>query len=765
MGKHCAQFLKTSNQVNLAMKQNTFYSLGKLIYRLRFAILILTIILVVLCIPFVPKALSHFSETGFTDPSSESAKADKFLKDSLNYQHNRFIVLYKSNSSFDSHPNLYKEIHYSLERINKLPTLIIYPDDNKQQVSKDGHTAYAIVALKGNQDLTEKELTNFKNTIKKPPNLKMLIGGQPIFMEATKAQTQKDLIKAEYIATPIAVITLLAVFGSVVAAIVPMILDGICAVFILGILFCVGDHINLSVFTLNIALLLGLCLSLDYALFIISRFRDEISQENNVEEALAITLATAGKAVFFSGLAVLISLAALLLFPINILFSVGVGGITAVSIAVLISIIVLPAILAILKQHINFISLRFSKNNNHSESRVWKSIINNVVSRPWAYLIFIFILLLFLGLPFLTVELGISDYHILPKKLEIRKVFDILTSKFSENQLTPISIIVKADNSPILSKNNISHLYQYTNKLRRDPRVEHIDSIVNSEPQLTRQQYELLYSGNNNRLPDSLKKLLTLTTHKDFTVVTVFSAYPSDAKQTKDLIAKIRKSEINNMTIQVTGTPVNTMDVLDKISAIFPYALSWVIVLTYLILLLLLRSLFLPIKAIIVNVLSLFASYGVLVFIIQDGHLSHLLHFQAQGLIDISLIIIIFCALFGFSMDYEVFLLSRIKERYEQTGNTNRSICYGIIHSSKIITSAAMIVIFICFSFIAADILMVKAFGLGIAIAIFIDAFLLRTLFVPAFMAILGKWNWYLPKWLDNILPRISFNPKDKHED
>jgi len=178
-----------------------------------------------------------------------------------------------------------------------------------------------------------------------------------------------------------------------------------------------------------------------------------------------------------------------------------------------------------------------------------------------------------------------------------------------------------------------------------------------------------------------------------------------------------------------------------------------------------LRSLFLPIKAIIVNVLSLFASYGVLVFIIQDGHLSHLLHFQAQGLIDISLIIIIFCALFGFSMDYEVFLLSRIKERYEQTGNTNRSICYGIIHSSKIITSAAMIVIFICFSFIAADILMVKAFGLGIAIAIFIDAFLLRTLFVPAFMAILGKWNWYLPKWLDNILPRISFNPKDKHED
>lgn len=747
------------------MKHSKFYSLGKLIYKLRFAIVIIVLILAAVCIPLVPKAISHFSETGFVDPNSESAQADKFLDERLNYRHNQFIILYQSDIAFNTHPNLYKEIRNSLKKLQQFPVKIIYPDDNKLQVSKDQHTAYAVVVIKGKQDLSETELDTLQGAINDTPHLKTLIGGQPIFLEATKVQTQKDLIKAEYIATPIAVITLLLVFGSVTAALVPMILDGICAVFILGILFCVGGHISLSVFTLNIALLLGLCLSLDYALFIISRFRDELTQENNVEEALAITLATAGKAVFFSGLAVLISLAALLLFPINILFSVGVGGIAAVSVAVLICVIVLPAILAILKHHINFITLRFYKKTDYQRgSWFWQPIVNNVVRRPWAYLIFILAFLLFLGLPFLSVELGISDYRILPKTLEIREVFDIFKAKFSENQLTPITIVAKTDNGNILSKNNINELYKYTRKLNADPSVKRIDSIVDTNPKLSNQQYQSLYTSNQSHLPEPLKKLLTLTTKKDFTIVTVISAFPNDAIETKDLIKQIRNTKIKNITLQVTGSPANTLDVLSKISSIFPYAFLWVIILTYLILLLLLRSVFLPIKAIIVNMLSLFASYGVLVFIIQNGHFSHLFNFQAQGLIDISLLIIIFCALFGFSMDYEVFLLSRIKERYEQTGDSNRSICYGIVHSSKIITSAAMIVIFICFSFISADILMVKAFGLGIAIAIFIDAFLIRTLLVPAFMAILGKWNWYLPKWLDIILPRLSFNPKDRHE-
>jgi len=186
-----------------------------------------------------------------------------------------------------------------------------------------------------------------------------------------------------------------------------------------------------------------------------------------------------------------------------------------------------------------------------------------------------------------------------------------------------------------------------------------------------------------------------------------------------------------------------------------PYAILWVIVFTYLILLILLRSLFLPVKAIIMNVLSLSACYGALHLVFQEGYLHHLLNFEPQGMLDVSLLVIIFCALFGFSMDYEVFLLSRIKETYEHRHNNERSIIFGLEKSSKIITSAAIIVIVTCMSFLFAEVLVVKAFGLGIAVAIFIDAFLIRTLLVPSTMILLKDWNWYLPKWLDKIIPKL----------
>lgn len=748
------------------MQKGFFYHFGRLIYAGRFVIVLLTTILVVVCFPFIPKAISNFNNMGFLDPNSDSAKADKFLETHLNYRQNRFVVLFQSEESFTNNPHLFELIKNAFSDLKHSPlkTEIVYPDANKQQISADKHTAYAVLMLKNNQELSDKALKEIITDIKKPPHLTMFIGGKPVFMSDTKQQTQRDLIRAEYIASPVAVITLLLVFGSVIAALVPMLLDGICAVFILTILHMLGKSLALSVFTLNIALLLGLCLSLDYALFIISRFREEMLLEKNIIEALAVTLATAGKAVFFSGLAVLISLSALLLFPINILFSVGVGGIIAVSVSVFVSVIILPALLAILKKKINLFSIRvFRKKDGTKERLFWRWLVDKVVHRPWTYFIFVLLLLLFMGLPFLSVQFGISDYGILPKDLKSRQVFDLFKEKFSENQLTPITVLATTKHGEMLTKSNIAYLYAAADKIRHDKRVKRVDSIVNTSPQLNKQQYQMIYTQGKSHLNSGLQQLLILTTKDNFTVLTVISKYPSDSEQTTALIKKLRNMNTPGLRIEVTGTPANTVDVLAKISNIFPYAFLWVIVLTYFILLFLLRSVFLPIKAILVNMLSLFASYGMLVFIIQEGHLAWLLNFEPQGVIDISLLIIIFCALFGFSMDYEVFLLSRIKERFEQTAHSTQSICYGIIHSSKIITSAAVIVILICFSFISANILLVKAFGLGIAIAIFIDAFLIRTLLVPAVMTILGRWNWYLPKWLDRILPKLSFNLKDKH--
>ncbi len=251
-----------------------------------------------------------------------------------------------------------------------------------------------------------------------------------------------------------------------------------------------------------------------------------------------------------------------------------------------------------------------------------------------------------------------------------------------------------------------------------------------------------------------LKQWLDTTTSNDATLVNIVSKYSLHSDQTNKLVDELQAIKPpRGMSFYLTGVPVINDDIFDSIWAHLPYALLWIMASSYFILLLLLRSIVLPLKAIVMNLLSLCACYGALVFIIQEGHFAAYLNFQAQGMLDISILVIIFCALFGFSMDYEVFLLSRIKEYYEITGSNPRSIIFGIEKTSRIITSAALIVILLCGSFLVADVLMVKAFGLGIAVAIFVDAFLIRTLLVPSTMILLKKWNWYLPQWLSKIIP------------
>lgn len=744
--------------------KGVFYYFGRFIYSARWLIIILFFLVFALCIPLLPKIASQFTDTGLMDPESQSAKTDTFLNDNLNYFNNRFIVVYQGKISFNNETFI-KEIRNSLSDLSEFPLRhkIIYPNGNNNQVSKDKRSAYAVILVKTNRKLSDQLLNQFKSLIKKPPHLTVLIGGEPIFQADIQTQTQRDLIRAEFIATPIAMITLLLVFGSLTAAFVPIILDAICALFILSTLYFLGQEVTLSIFTINIALLLGLCLSLDYALFIIGRFREELEAGHPVVEALAITQATAGKAIFFSGLAVLISLTALFLFPINILFSVGVGGVTAVAFAVLVSIVLLPAILAVLRKKINYLSIRFFRRKDDSEG-YWLWSLGKIIRHPWVFFIFCMMILGILSGPILNIKLGLSDFRILPRSLESRQVFDVLKEEFNENTVSPIIVVLeRKSNGDFLTRKNIDSLYAFTKKLKKElPNIDEIKSIVNTTPQLSMMQYQQLYTAPKEYRDSSVKDLLLFTTDQNFSVMTVISKYPGISSQSQEVVNSIRVTKPpSGLTVKVTGETANIIDVMDKIHKVFPYALLWVIALTYLILLILLRSLLLPLKAIVMNILSLLASYGVLVYIFQEGYFAYLLNFDPQGLIDINLIVIIFCGLFGFSMDYEVFLLTRIKEFYEQTLNTNYSIRHGIAHSSKIITSAALVVILICFAFISADILMVKAFGLGIAVAIFVDAFLIRTILVPATMALMQKWCWYLPKWLNAILPPLSFNPTD----
>jgi len=746
------------------MAKDVFFSSGKLFYKLRWFIIALWLAFLVLSIPFVPQILTPFKAIGFKDPQSESAKANATLNRKLGYGYNQFIVMYHSDK-LRATGNTYKNrIKRSLKGLEDIPVQhqIIYPTKDNDQISKNRRDAYAVILFKGDGEATEDLLKQFRAAIKKPPRMTMKVGGEPIFLEDTKNQTQLDLYSAEYIATPVAIITMLLVFGSVVAASIPIVLGGISAFLTLMVLFCAGQFYNLSVFTINIALLVGLCLILDYALLIVNRFRDELYLGAKVSDAVAITQATAGKAVFFSGIAVFISLSALLLFPINILYSVGIGGLAAVFVAVSTAFILLPAVLGVLHRRVNLLHIKIFKRNNLQSNPFCNWLVTKVVKYKYSFFIVVLALLLAMGSPFLNAKFGISDFKILPKTQESRQVFDTFAKEFGENKLAPLMAVVKSKNNDILTKRNISALYDLGTKIAKDPRVESVSSVVNTDPRLRRTQYKNLYTGPKKYMPQDLKKLVDVTTNDDFAVFTIISKYPAYSKKTHDLIIELREMALkNNLTLELTGAPANTYDVLQSIIKFFPYALLWIMGFTYIILLFVLRSVFLPIKAVFTTTLSLFASYGILVLVFQMGYFHEILNFEPQGMLDISLLIIIFCALFGISMDYEVFLLARIKEYYEQTGDTEQSIITGIDRSWKIITSAAIIVIMLCFSFMAADILLVKAFGLGIAVAVFIDAYVIRTILVPALMAIMGRLNWYLPRFLDCILPNIQFDPEN----
>lgn len=736
----------------LTMKRTVFYKLGLFIYAWRKRVIALGVLLLLGCIPFIPNLMTPFKVTGFIAEGSKSALTEEEINKALGYnKFNKLIVMYHSNALRANSHAFKQKVKQSLRTVRQfsLPVEIIYPDDNKNQIR--AHDAYAVIIVKSINPISESQLTELKHLIKTPKKMTLLFGGEAVFINAVNKQTEHDLYKADFIATPVALITLLFVFGSAAAAVLPIILGGGCALVILCTLYFLGHVFTLSIFTLNIALLLGLCLSLDYALFVICRFRDELSNHHSIKEAIAITQATAGKAILFSGLAVFVSLSALFFFPINILFSVAMGGMIAVFVAVFTAIIILPAILSVLGQHIHFMSTNIS--SRFKDYSFWRWLAARVVKHPLIFFFPIFVFLLILGRPFISAQFGVSDYKIFPEHSLHRAFFDAYSKRFNAQELTPIVLLVQSTQGRILAKKNLYRLYDLAHKIQNMSLVKQVNSIVTGPQRLSKAQYYQLY-----RLPPNsdIKKMIKATSSKQSAVLSIVSKYPAGSAQTVALIKALNQMSVPlGLTVHLTGAPVNNEDIIHCIAEKLPLAMLWIMLWTYLILLVLLRSIFLPFKAIMMNLLSLCACYGALVFVIQEGHLAHWLNFQGQGMLDISLLVIIFCALFGFSMDYEVFLLSRIKEFYEETGNNNQSIVCGIEKTGKIITSAALIVICICGSFLVADVLMVKAFGLGIAVAIFVDAFLIRTLLVPSTMVLLEQWNWYLPAWLHKSLPKL----------
>ena len=738
-----------------------FYHLGKLATRYRWLIVGLWMVAIAASLPFAPRASEVLHSGGFVSPDVESQRAVNLLVQKLHLDLTVVQVIFTSQRYTADSPQFIQETQTALAGVRSMPEVsgIVSFTDNPRQVSIDRHAAYVNVLLKPDPDSAPKLLPEFEHRLQSVPDVKTSIGGGPVFYEDIQSVSESDLRRAEMLAFPFAVIALLLVFRSAIAAILPALVGGGAVIVSLALIFGLGQITILSIFVLNITTLFGLGLGVDYSLFIVSRFREELTRGHNVEEAVAITVATAGRAVTFSGLTVSIGLLGLVFFRINMLRSVGIGGVLVVLMAVLAAITLLPAVLAIIGTRVNAFPVRLPRlwgqkqeqpNRDGSTSidpqyGFWYRLSQIVMRYPLRIFVTVLFILIGLGLPFLMVRFSAPDASILPADVPSRAAYDLLASRFNVRETTPILLAVQTKGN-VLTPNNIHNLYAYVQRIEADPLVQRVDSIVSADPRFTLEQYELLYAHPQLVADPYLAAFLKTSVAGDTTMISVISKYGMLDQHTEALVQTIRNTHPGNgITVLVDGGTAGNIDYVQSLYTDFPMAVLVVSITTYVVLLLFFRSLFLPLKAILMNTLSILASYGALVVIFQNGFMHQVLGFTPLGFVEASSPILLFCTLFGLSMDYEVFLLSRIQEAYWQTGDNAKAVALGLQRSGRIITSAALIVIVVSACFATADMILVKALGLGMAIAVALDATLVRGLLVPATMRLLGDWNWWLP--------------------
>jgi len=561
--------------------------------------------------------------------------------------------------------------------------------------------------------------------------VKVSLTGGPVLNADMNKASQDDLAKAEKIGLPIALIVLLFAFGGVIAAVIPLIIGLISVVSAMGFLYLLGDQMNLSVFLLNVIPMIGLALGIDFALLLINRFREEL-KEKTVEESVIIAVSTAGKSIAFSGLCVFLGLSAMLLIQVDIFKTVAIGGMGVVILSVLASLTFLPALLSLLGKHINKLTILKPSN----KQSVWKTFAIFVMKRPVMMTIATVILLAIGAYQVKDITLTIPAEDSLPKSYESRTSFEIFESHFLKDKKDPV-IFVLDTSSPILEAKTLEKVEELSQSLKKEKMVKDVTSIFSLTK--TKDTNELTAMLQNPSYQQALQPVLKQLTTKNKMILYVYLHQDASSKKAQEFAKKWNKP-YKGIHITVGGEAKFNQEIFDEIDQKVPYGLLFVFVSTYFILFIAFRSVLIPLKAIAMNVLSLSCTFGILVWLFQGGHFG----IEATT-IALIIPILVFGIVFGLSMDYEVFLISRIQEIYHDTNDNDYATLEGLTSTSKIITSAALIMIVVTGAFAFTGIIPVKQIGLGISLSILIDATIVRMILVPSLMKLLGKWNWWTP--------------------
>ncbi|MCX5979203.1 MAG: MMPL family transporter [Chloroflexi bacterium] len=729
-------------------------------------------VLIVLCaLPFAPQAPGALQAGGFDLPTLESARSRAALESELGAPPSALVLAISSTTLTPGTVEFETAAQRAVAGVASAPHVVgsrshlIAPT----QINVEKKIVYDVILLDLKPDDSPAALEGIQSALVEVDGIKVAIAGGPSFYADIQIVSETDLQRSELISLPLAAVVLLLVFGSAVAAGLPLAVGGATVIVALAAIFGVAQATRMSIFVLNLTTLLGLGLGVDYSLLLVSRFREELGRGAKLGDAVQRTVATAGRAVFFSGVTVMLGLAGLALFDFAILRSIGIAGAITVAIAVASSVTLMPAILSLLGPRVNRLAIRRLGSGKVNERGPWARLARAVMRRPLAVALPTLALLIALGTPWLGVRFNAPDGSILPERVPSRQALDALTDAFGEGSFSPMTAAVRTD-GPVTSAANIKLLYDWVQALQADPRVARVDSIVSIDPRLTLTQYQLLYSSSSfdsATPPDRYAaQILSFTTAGDLTTVSITPTNGPNRPESRALVGELRAAHPGSigagtpsaitppagLNALIGGGAAEIVDVVDTISGEFPRTAAVVILATLIILAVLLRSIVLPIKAVVMNMLSILASFGALVWIFQEGNLSAILGFAPLGFVETTIPVILFCVLFGLSMDYEVFLLTRMREIYDRTGDNTAAVAGGLERSGRIITSAALIVVVVAGSFVFAEIVLIKALGVGVAIAVALDATIVRALLVPATMRLFGKWNWWAPRWMERLL-------------
>jgi RND superfamily putative drug exporter len=558
-----------------------------------------------------------------------------------------------------------------------------------------------------------------------------------------------DLRRSEIVVLPLVLVLLLLVFGSVVAAAVPLLVGMLAVAVGLAGTALLGSVMSISAYASNVVSMVGLGVAIDYSLFVVSRYREELPRRTPAE-ALARTVATAGRAVVFSGLTVAIGLGGLLLLRTDTISSIGVAGIVVVAAAVVYALTFLPALLAILGPRVNALRVPLVHPERTARGEGWwRRIAHFVMARPWPIVIPVVVVLLVVGLPLRHIRLGLDDASTLPLGTEARRGAELLRQQFPAAATTPIVVVLRYASGSPLQPERVSGLYDFSRWLRAQPGVERIDSIVDLAPGISRQQYQQIAAVPPAFRPPGLDVAFRHLVGEHVTILVAHTAWPPASDEARTLVRAIRERHPPvDADVLLSGPTAFDLDFIEVVRSAAPAAIAFVVVATYVALFWLLRSVLLPLKAVVMNLLSITASYGALVWIFQQGHLAGWLGFTPAP-IETPIPLIMFCILYGLSMDYEVLLLSRTHEEYLKTGDNAHAVAESLAHTGRLITGAAAIMAGVFFGFgLVNSITMIKAMGIGMGLAVIVDATIVRALLVPATMRLLGRWNWWAPSGL-----------------